>query len=95
MENSEKLNQLRKEIDGINRRMLELFVRRMDVSGEIAAVKDELGLPTLGPERENRILERVAEETDPEYREYAKKLFRTLMDLSKEYQETLKDEKKA
>ena len=95
MENSEKLNQLRKEIDGINRRMLELFVRRMDVSGEIAAVKDELGLPTLDPERENRILERVAEETDPKYREYAKKLFRTLMDLSKEYQETLKDEKKA
>jgi monofunctional chorismate mutase len=95
MENSEKLNQLRKEIDGINRRMLELFVRRMDVSKEIAAVKDELGLPTLDPERENRILERVAEETDPEYRGYAKKLFRTLMDLSKEYQETLKDEKKA
>ncbi len=51
MENSEKLNQLRKEIDGINRRMLELFVRRMDVSKEIAAVKDELGLPTLDPER--------------------------------------------
>ncbi|MBQ3394218.1 MAG: chorismate mutase [Oscillospiraceae bacterium] len=93
MENSEKLKQLRKEIDGINRRMLELFTRRMDVSREISHVKEEMGLPTYDPERENRILERVTGETDPEYIEYTKRLFRTLMDLSKEYQEALKNEK--
>lgn len=93
MENSEKLKQLRMEIDGINKRMLELFARRMDISRDIYLVKKEMGLPTFDPERENRILERVTEDIEDRYRDYAVKLFRSIMDLSKEYQEALKNEK--
>lgn len=81
------------EIDGINKRMLELFARRMDISRDISLVKKEMGLPTFDPERENRILERVTEDIEDRYRDYAVKLFRSIMDLSKEYQEALKNEK--
>jgi len=84
------LEEIRKEISAINDEMLALFVRRMELSAQVAAYKKANGLPTLDRKREEAILQKVADNTDEEYRQYALQMFQTLMKLSKEYQETLR-----
>ena len=84
------LNEIRKEISEINDEMLALFVRRMELSAQVAAYKKANSLPTLDRKREEAILQKVADNTSDEYRQYALQLFKTMMDLSKEYQETLR-----
>lgn len=77
-----ELSALRAEIDGIDSQLIELFVRRMEVSEEIAACKQQAGLPVLNKEREREVLNSVSEAAGP-YRLYAGRLFSTLMTLSK------------
>ena len=84
------LDEIRKEIGEINDEMLALFVKRMELSAQVAMYKKANGLPTLDRKREEAILQKVADNTSDEYRQYALQLFRTMMDLSKEYQETLR-----
>ena len=84
------LDEIRKEISEINDEMLTLFVRRMELSAQVAMYKKANGLPTLDRKREEAILQKVADNTSDEYRQYALQLFKTMMDLSKEYQETLR-----
>lgn len=84
------LDEIRKEISEINDEMLALFVRRMELSAQVAMYKKANGLPTLDRKREESILQKVADNTSDEYRQYALQLFKTMMDLSKEYQETLR-----
>ena len=84
------LEEIRKEISAINDEMLALFVKRMELSAQVAAYKKANGLPTLDRKREESILQKVADNTSDEYRQYALQLFKTMMDLSKEYQETLR-----
>lgn len=84
------LDEIRGEISEINDEMLALFVRRMELSAQVAQYKKANGLPTLDRKREEAILQKVADSTSDEYRRYALKFFRDIMDLSKEYQETLR-----
>ena len=57
---SDGLTALRQEIDGINREMTSLLLRRMELADKVAAAKRAQGLPTCVPEREKAILEGVA-----------------------------------
>ena len=84
------LDEIRPEISTINDEMLALFVKRMELSAQVAMYKKANGLPTLDRKREEAILQKVADNTSDEYRQYAIQLFRTMMDLSKEYQDTLR-----
>ena len=84
------LDEIRKEISAINDEMLALFVKRMELSAQVAAYKKANGLPTLDRKREEAILQKVADNTGDDFRQYAIQLFRTMMDLSKEYQDTLR-----
>ena len=84
------LEEIRKEISAINDEMLALFVKRMELSAQVAAYKKANGLPTLDRKREEAILQKVADNTGDDFRQYAIQLFRTMMDLSKEYQDTLR-----
>ena len=84
------LDSVREEINSINDEMLALFVRRMELSAEVAKYKKENGLPTLDRKREEAILQHVADTTDVEYRQYALQLFHKMMELSREYQDTLR-----
>ena len=70
--------------------MLALFVKRMELSSQVAAYKIANGLPTLDRKREEAILQKVADNTSEEFRQYALEFFRNMMDLSKQYQETLR-----
>ena len=84
------LDEIRKDISAINDEMLALFVKRMELSAKVAAYKKANGLPTLDRKREEAILQKVADNTGDDFRQYAIQLFRTMMDLSKEYQDTLR-----
>ncbi len=84
------LELIRKEISEINDEMLALFIRRMELSSQVARYKKANGLPTLDRKREEAILQKVADNTDEEYRQYALKFFQELMNLSKEYQDTMR-----
>lgn len=84
------LDEIRAEISAINDEMLALFVKRMELSAQVAMYKKANGLPTLDRKREEAILQKVADNTGDEFRQYAIQLFKTMMDLSKEYQDTLR-----
>lgn len=79
------LNELRNEINGIDDEILGLFLRRMALARQVAEYKREKNLPIYQPQREQEILESVAQRAG-ELGAYAGELFTTLMDLSKQYQ---------
>lgn len=84
------LEEIRKEISAINDDMLALFIKRMELSAQVAAYKKANGLPTLDRKREETILQKVADNTSDEFRQYALEFFRHIMDLGKQYQDTLR-----
>lgn len=85
MEGERTLDELRLEIDRINREMAALFIERLEVSEEIAEVKRARGLAVEDAAREERIIEsvRALSETYPDELEA---LFRTLFQTSKAVQ---------
>lgn len=80
-----ELDKLRKEINSVNEDMLNLLIKRLDLSVDIARAKKELGLPILDKKREREILDKITEASG-EYSSYARLLFLTLFDLSKTLQ---------
>lgn len=56
---SEALERLRAELDGLDRRLLETAARRVEVVGEISAIKAGSGLPRYDRERERVVYARA------------------------------------
>ncbi len=84
------LDEIRQEINQINDEMLSLFIRRMELSARVARYKKERGLPTLDRKREEAILQAVSDATPLEYRPYAIQLFKSIMEQSRDYQDTMR-----
>ena len=80
------IQELRGNIDRIDRQLIELFSQRMETSSMIAAYKKENRLPVYDPAREREILARVSAMAGPELEDYTRVLFQTLFDLSRSYQ---------
>ena len=81
-----ELNELRNEINQIDDEILDLFLRRMDVAGQVAEYKRANDLPICQPQREREILKKVADKAGPDMGGYARVLFSMLMELSKSRQ---------
>ena len=81
-----ELNELRNEINQIDDEILSLFLRRMEVAGQVADYKRENNLPIYQPQREREILETIEQKAGPVLGRYARDLFAKLMELSKDYQ---------
>lgn len=84
------LEKTREEISKINDEMLKLFIERMRLSRDVARYKIANGLPTYDAKREEAILKKVRDNSPSEFAQYTEKFFRTMMDLSKEYQNDLR-----
>ncbi len=80
------LGDCRKEIDSIDRELVELFTKRMNVAKEVAAYKKETGMAVYDSERERKLLEKVEENAGEEYGDYARRLYGSILDLSRTYQ---------
>ena len=81
-----KLNNLRDQIDSIDRDLVELFKARMAVLTQIAEYKRENGMPILDSAREEELLMKISELAGDELGEYAQKLYATILEISREYQ---------
>lgn len=88
------LNKLREQINIIDKEMLDLFEKRMNLSKSIAKYKKENNLPIFNKERENEVINNNKELLEnKEYSIYYEKFIKSLMDISKEYQEKTMEEK--
>ncbi len=83
------INELRQEIDSIDKQLTELFEKRMKTAANIAAYKKENGLAVYDRERERKVFNKVTEMTSPEIQSYTKTLYQTIFDLSRSYQKKL------
>lgn len=80
------LEKCRQEIDNIDKALVELFVKRMNVAKDVAAYKKETGMNVYDGERERKLLEKVEENAGEEYGDYARRLYSSILDLSRTYQ---------
>lgn len=80
------LEEIRGEIDRIDDEIASLYMRRLDISREVAEAKKAAGAPMADPAREREILARVAGRVGPEREDGAALLFTTLFGLSKALQ---------
>ncbi len=89
------LTELRKKIDQIDDEILNLFLKRMEISSHVADFKKTNGISTMQKEREREILQRISKMAPNEMADYSRILFATLMDLSKSYQNKRNTEKQS
>ena len=79
------LDELREEIEDIDREIVELIARRTYVADTVAPVKAENDLPTTDESQEERVMERAgrnAEQFDVDAN-LVKAIFRLLIELNK------------
>ena len=84
------IQEIRKEINEIDRELSALFARRMECSKEVAKYKLKNGMPIFDPEREVQILDAVEKSTG-EYGFYARRLYSEIMELSRSLQHDMLD----
>ena len=64
MHSKEKINVLRDKIDLLDEQMLDLLVQRFSVSREIGEIKASGGINVGDPNREQEIIDRLAEKLE-------------------------------
>ena len=80
------IQKLRSQIDSIDKEVVNLFTRRMDIAAQIADYKKENGLPILVPAREREILRDVANMAGDGLANYTRVLYSMIFELSRSYQ---------
>ncbi len=81
-----ELEQLRKQINDIDTKMVDLFVERMQTAAAIASAKAEHNLPVLDKKRETIVLKNVMEQAGDDFGLYVNTLYQTMFDVSRSYQ---------
>lgn len=82
-----ELEAWRNEIDAIDRELVALLEKRLDVAGEIGKIKKREQLPVLDIKREHLVLEsRQAMVKNAAYKPLIKEVFESLMIQSKKRQ---------
>ena len=80
------LTDYRKQIDQIDRQLVDLFTQRMEVAAGIAQYKKANGLKVLDASRERAKLQQVTELAGEEMQDYTASLYSVLFELSRSYQ---------
>lgn len=80
------INDIRKEIDEIDKELVDLYIRRMNCSARVAEYKREHGMPVLDASRERALLNKISELSGSELEGYTRTLYSTILDLSRSYQ---------
>ena len=84
-----ELKDIRNNIDKIDDEILNLFIKRMELAGEVAKNKIQTGKAVNDTTREDEIIYRLASKTPEEFKYYLKELYSTMFSVSKSYQSTL------
>lgn len=80
------LDELRKEIDDVDKNIKALFIKRMEIIEQIAEIKAENNDDIFKPERETEILKSCTRGLDSTLKEPYTALVRKLITLSREHQ---------
>ena len=81
------LEKQRAEIDAIDREIVALFERRMQVVVDVARIKKENGMAIFDGSREKEVIAKVQSYlTDKGLKEELREVYETLMKVSKDYQ---------
>lgn len=80
------LAEQRKELDQLDQELQSLLTKRLQVSGDIAAIKLQHNLPILDQDREKQIQTQIKKDIAPQYQSYIADLFTDIMLVSKQYQ---------
>ena len=80
------LEEIRTEIDALDKELLALFERRMDLCRDVALYKKEHNLPVFQPEREEKLLDKIEQAASPDRKHAARTLFSVILDISKQLQ---------
>ncbi len=83
------IEELRSQIDSIDNELVPLFVKRMGVAADIAALKKESGKAVLDPQRERQLLAKVSELAGEDMESQTRILYNLLLSLSRSYQSHL------
>lgn len=88
------LQEIRKEIDQVDSQLLGLFEKRMELCGQVAEFKIEMGKPVFDRAREQEKLERLKREASTPFLEMgAQELFSQIMAISRKLQYQILTEK--
>ena len=80
------LADLRKKIDVVDKDILALVLKRLDLVDQVAEVKRANKIPVFVPGREDEILDGLVTDVDSKYASYVRDLFTSILDISKRYQ---------
>ena len=87
------LDKQRAEIDAIDREIVSLFERRMQVVMDVARIKKENGMAIFDASHEKEVIAKVQSYlTDEGLKEELREVYETLMKVSKDYQKIQMDE---
>jgi len=79
-----ELQEIRLELDAVDRQIVALFEERMNLSREVAAYKIARGLPVLDQSREEQVLQsRCAMLKDDHWTPFVRTLYEQIMALSR------------
>ena len=85
-----ELENLREKIDSIDKEMIALFEKRMDIVADIAAYKIKNNLPVLNQNREDIVVSKVKSTVkNKDYADSAANLIKDIMEISKKFQQKL------
>ncbi len=84
-----KLDELRVQIDAVDKSIVELFSKRMEICRDIALCKKAEGRNIFDPEREKKKLSQIAGLSSEAMRDYTESLYSLIMELSKDFQEAV------
>lgn len=82
------ISESRKKIDNIDKELVKLFCERMNVAKDVAAYKKENNMPVFDGERERALLNNI-EEMAGEHGDAARRLYGSLLELSKAHQKKI------
>lgn len=84
-----QLDELRKELDEIDEKIVGLFEKRMNTVRRVAEYKRENSLPALDERREAEILSDRKSLVAKELQPYAEELYTCMLRISRSYQQYL------
>lgn len=84
------LDELRHELDLIDKPLLDLFLRRLAVAQDIAALKKAEGLPIYHPAREKEILQRIGQDAG-DLAPWAEAFYQAIFHISRAYQSEIQE----
>ncbi|MDO4731515.1 MAG: prephenate dehydratase domain-containing protein [Clostridia bacterium] len=78
-----ELKEIRESLDKIDKEVLELFTKRMELVDKVTDIKRSANTPIYDPEREREILSKIHSMAKKPYDNAAHQLFRTILELSR------------